>query len=179
MVPVAILKAVEDAASVVQGSSDEGGEYFAMSLVESKLAAAVPDGSIIILPLTPPTDGQVIDFTYLAASKHMIHVLPQPLFTYGQCTAYSDGTGERPVPVGNSLKFPSATKYLVATVELVGLMRSSLGPEVSIPLYHPGKEAMRSPAECWGGAGGRVQGQTKRYVHIHLGSRGSETTNKE
>jgi hypothetical protein len=38
MVPGAILKAVEDATSVVPGSSDEGGEYFAMSLVESKLA---------------------------------------------------------------------------------------------------------------------------------------------
>jgi hypothetical protein len=64
MVPGSILKPVEDAASVVQGSSDEGSEYLAMSLVESMLAAAVPDGSVIILPLTLPTDGQVIDFTY-------------------------------------------------------------------------------------------------------------------
>jgi hypothetical protein len=85
MVPGAILKAVEDAASVVQGSSDEGGEYFAMSLVESKLAAAVPDGAIITLPLTPPTDRQVIDFTYLAASKHVLSPLPYGHSTFTVC----------------------------------------------------------------------------------------------
>jgi hypothetical protein len=87
MVPGAILKAVEDASSVCAGSSDEGGEYFAMSLVASMPAASVPDGSVIILPLTAPSDGERTVFSYLASSKLMfikIHVRPQPLFTYGQ-----------------------------------------------------------------------------------------------
>lgn len=133
MAPGAILKAVEDAASVVTGSTDEGGEYLSMSLVQSMLAADIPDASIIILPLTPPADGQVMDFTYLAASKHMfikIRIRPQPMYTYGRCMAYSDGTEERLVPVGTHLKFPSSTKYLVATPELVDLIQSSLVPEV-------------------------------------------------
>jgi hypothetical protein len=71
MVPYAILKTVEDAASVVQGSFDEGGEYLAKFLVESKLVEAVPDGTIIILPLAPPTYGQVTDFTYLATNGRL------------------------------------------------------------------------------------------------------------
>jgi hypothetical protein len=114
----AILKAVEDASSVVAGSTDEGGKHLSMSLVESMLAANVPDGSIIILLLMPPTEGQAMNFTYLAASKHMfirIHIRPQPMYTYGQCMAYSDGTEETLVPVGTPVKFPSSTKCLVAT----------------------------------------------------------------
>jgi hypothetical protein len=132
MAPGAMLRAVEDASSVIAGSTDERGEYLAMSLVEVIPAAGVPDGSVIILPLTSPSEGELSNFTYLAASAHMyirIHVRPQPLFTYGQCMAYSDGAEERVVPVGARVKFPSSDNYLVATPELVGLMRSSIGPE--------------------------------------------------
>jgi hypothetical protein len=135
LAPGAILRAVENASSVVPGSSDEDGEYLAMSLVVSKPAADVPEGSIVILPLTPPSEGEVTDFSYLAASKHMflkIRKRPQPLFTYGQCVAYSDGTAERLVAVGESVKFPSATNYLVSTDELVSLIRTSVGPEVQL-----------------------------------------------
>jgi hypothetical protein len=73
-----------------------------MPLVASMPAASVPDGSVIVLPLTAPSDEECTDFTYLASSKLMfikIHVRPQPLFTYRQCMAYSDGTAERLVPV--------------------------------------------------------------------------------
>jgi hypothetical protein len=81
--------------------------------------------------------------------------------------AYSDRTGEQPVPVGTSLKFPSATKYLVATVELVGLMRSSLGPEVSIPLNDtiPAKRPCVRPL----GVGGsrRKSARTNQNVRPH------------
>jgi hypothetical protein len=55
--PGAILKAAEEASSVVAGSTDEEGEYLSMSVVESMLVLNVPDGSIIILPMTPPTVG--------------------------------------------------------------------------------------------------------------------------
>jgi hypothetical protein len=61
-----------------------------------------------------------------------IHMRPQPFFTYGQCVAYSDGTVERLVAVGDSVRFPSATNYLVSTDELVGLIRTLGGPEVRL-----------------------------------------------
>jgi hypothetical protein len=43
--------------ATVPGSSDEDGECLAMSLVVSKPVADVPEGSIVILPLTPPSEG--------------------------------------------------------------------------------------------------------------------------
>jgi hypothetical protein len=43
LAPRAILRAVENASSIVPDSSDEDGEYLAMSLVVSKPAADVPD----------------------------------------------------------------------------------------------------------------------------------------
>jgi methylmalonyl-CoA mutase cobalamin-binding subunit len=54
MAPGAMLRAVEDASSVIAGSTDERGEYLAMSLVEVMPAAGVSDGPVIILPLTSP-----------------------------------------------------------------------------------------------------------------------------
>jgi hypothetical protein len=155
MAPGAVLRAVEDASSVIAGSTDEGGEYLSMSLVESVSADRVPHGSIIILPLTPPTDGQTMDFTYLAASKHMfieVHYRPQPMYTYGQCVAYSDGTENRLIPVGNQVKFPSANKYLVATPDLVGLMRNSLEaePADSTPDMAPAKRPCARPLDTGG-----------------------------
>ena len=128
MAPGAILRAAENASSVQPGATDNAGEYMAMALVESVLAAAVPDSAVIILPLAEPVEGQILDFTYLAASSHMfvkINCRPQPRLTYGHCLAVSDGTAEPLVPIGSALKFPSVTNYLVAKPELVELLRES------------------------------------------------------
>lgn len=136
MAPGAILRAVENASSVVSTTSNDAGEYWAMQLVASIPADAVPEGSIIILPLTDPFEGEPLDFTYLASSKHMflrILAKPQPRLTYGLCVTYSDGTLERLVPLGTTIKFPSVANYLVAKPELVELMRLAMGPELRIP----------------------------------------------
>jgi hypothetical protein len=47
------------------------------------------------------------------------------------------------------VKFPSAVNYLVATLELVGLMRNSIGPEVRIPIKGnaPAKRVCVRPLE--------------------------------
>lgn len=113
------------------GASDDAGEYFEMSLAASMLAGNLPGGSIIVLKLVEP-----LDFTYVAASKHMfvrIHIRLQPRMTYGQCVAYTDGTVERLVPVGATVKFPSSTNYLIARPELVGLLSNSIDSEVRLP----------------------------------------------
>jgi hypothetical protein len=107
-----------------------------MSLAASMLAASVPDGSVDLLPLAMPLEGELLDFTYVPASKHLffrIHIRPQPQFTYGQCMAYSDGTLELLVPVGAIMKFPCGANYLVAQPESVELIRASIGPEVRLP----------------------------------------------
>jgi hypothetical protein len=54
--------------------------------------------------------------------------------------------------VGNQVKFPSASKYLVATPELVGLLRSSLGPEpvVTTSDIVPAKRPCTRPLDTGG-----------------------------
>ena len=120
MLPGMLLRAAENASSVVPGATDDAGEYLAMALIESIPAAMVPEASVIILPMVDPAEGEPLDFTYLASSKHLfirVHVRPQPRMTYGQCMAYSAGTVEKLVPVGTAVKFPSVTNYLVAKPE--------------------------------------------------------------
>lgn len=133
LAPDLVLRAVENASSVVPGATDDAGEYMAMALVDSIPAAAVPDGSIIVLPLAVSSEGTIKDFTYLAASSHMfitVNFRPQPRLTYGHCLAYTAGTMERLVPVGAAIKFPSVTNYLVAKPELVALLREVGTPNV-------------------------------------------------
>ena len=94
LAPDLVLRAVENASSVVPGATDDAGEYMAMALVDSIPAAAVPDGSVIILPLAVSNEGAIMDFTYLAASSHMfitVNFRPQPRLTYGHCLAYTTG----------------------------------------------------------------------------------------
>ena len=136
MAPGAILKAVENASSVVPGASDDAGEYMEMALVDSVPAAAVPNSAIIVLPLATPVEGAILDFTYLAASDHMfvrVNCRPQPRLTYGHCLAFSDGTAEPLVPIGAAIKFPSVTNYLVAKPDLVDLLRDPTTLSQRIP----------------------------------------------
>ena len=154
-VPDLILKAVEYASSVVQESTDDDGEYLAMTLVHSVPAATVPEESIIILPLAVPSEGALLNFTYLAASKHVfirIHVRPQPRLTYGQCMAYSYGTSEQLIPIGAFIKFPSAANYLVAKPEMVELMKDSIQPNVrrSLSDTTPAKRVCIRPLDTGG-----------------------------
>ena len=131
--PGAVLRAVENASSVELGATDDAGEYLAMAMVESTLAAAVLEGAIIVLPMTELVEGGRMDFTYLAASHLMfirVNFRPQPRLTYGQCIAYTDGFEELPVPVGTTFKFPSVTNYLVAKPELVTVLRNTSVPNL-------------------------------------------------
>ena len=135
LAPGVVLKAVENASSVVQCATDDAGKYLAIAMVDSMLATAVPEGAIIVLPLTNLVEGNPMDFTYLAASQMMfvrLNFRPQPRLTYGHCMAYSDGIDERSVPVGTAFKFPSVSNYLVAKPELVTLLRNMSVPSVRV-----------------------------------------------
>jgi hypothetical protein len=104
--------------------------------------------------------------SFLASNKHMfisVHVRPQPISTYGQCMAYSAGTVEHPVPVGTFVKFPSATRYLVAKSELVELMRDAIGPDVRLLLSDaiPAKRMCVRLPDTGGEQAEDVEGKTK------------------
>ena len=94
MLDGSMLHAVEHASSVVDASSDEVGEFYAMAMIQAVPAAQVPENAVIVIPLTPPEEGQVLDMTYVAASSLMflhVHEKPQARMTYAHCAAYSTG----------------------------------------------------------------------------------------
>lgn len=132
---VALLQALEHASLVLPTSSDNEGEFYAMAMAHVLPAAAVPNEAIIVIPLTPPEDGQALDFTYLAASKSMfvqVHEKPQARMTYGHCLAYSTGVTDRPVVIEGTLKFPTTVNFIVAKPRLVDAIRAAVGPVVDI-----------------------------------------------
>jgi hypothetical protein len=98
-------------------SSDEAGEYFAMAIAVKVQAAQVPNGSLVIVPLAPPTRGSEADMSYLASVPIMflkLDGLPQPISTYGQCFALSEGADDFDIPTGSLFKFPSLSHYVLA-----------------------------------------------------------------
>jgi hypothetical protein len=76
---------------VVAASSDDGGETFALFATVVP-AESVPDGSIMIIPLTPPSEEDILNFIYLAREKSMfvkLHETPRERNTYGHVMSYS------------------------------------------------------------------------------------------
>ena len=108
-------------------------------------AANVPADAVIILPLAPPAQDMVADFTYVAASRTVfvqVHDKPQVRMTYGHCMGYSAGIGGLPMEVGMLLKFPSQPNYLVAKPRLLAAIRAA------VPLGQtagPGAECAKRP----------------------------------
>ena len=113
-------------------SSDEAGEYFAMAIALKVPAAQVPNGSLIIIPLVPPLRGSEADMSYLASVPLMflkLDGLPQPISTYGQCFALSEGADDFDIPNGSLFKFPSLSHYVLARPPVVA--RLHLSPQTS------------------------------------------------
>ena len=55
----AMTRALEHAASIVAGHTDDEGEYFAMMMATSVPAADVPANSVVLIPLDAPLADQV------------------------------------------------------------------------------------------------------------------------
>ena len=85
LAPPSNLKAVEHASSLEDTCTDDAGEYYSMAMAESVAAGQVPDGAVIVLPLSEPTEDQRLDFTFLASSPLVflrVYSKPQPRMTY-------------------------------------------------------------------------------------------------
>ena len=127
----ALLHAIENAASVVAGHTDDDGEQYAMQMAFSVPAADVPANSVVVIPLDAPQVDETVNFTFLARCKSMylqVHERPQTRMTYGHCANFSAGTVDRPIPIGALVKFPSLSHYLVAQPRLLQALRVSLEP---------------------------------------------------
>jgi hypothetical protein len=87
-----------------------------------------------MVPLAPPADNEVLDFTFEARAKAMfvtIFETPQSRNTYGRVASYSTGTVDK--PVGTLVMFATPNKFIVAKWRLVYPMRDSEGAEVDLP----------------------------------------------
>ena len=117
MVSEDVFRLIEAAASAVTTSTEEFGEYFAMSLVQIVTAELLPAESIIVIPLSAPAEGGIFDLTSIATVQLMfiqVHDKPQPLRTYGRCVGYSTGTLDRPLELGAMVRFPTTAHFIMA-----------------------------------------------------------------
>ena len=159
-----LLDASENASLVQAAATNEDGEAYGVSSAAVVAAGNVPADSVIILPLSPPTQDIAADFTYIAASRTVfvqVHDKLQVRMTYGHCMGYSAGIGELPTEVGVLLKFPSQPNYLVAKPRLLAAIRAA------VPLGQtagPGAECAERPCIRQPVAGGGFRGACKRYV---------------
>ena len=130
-----MLRQLEHAASVAATSSDDDGEFFNL-LAAVQPAGEVVAGSIIVVPLKVPAEGEPLDFTFVASSKAMfvtVFETPQVRNTYGHVASYSTGTEDRPFPVGTLIKFATPPQFIVAKCRLVHAIRTAGGAEVELP----------------------------------------------
>jgi hypothetical protein len=151
-----LLHALEHASSPTQVASDDDGEYYAMALAEVVTAAAVPNEAVIIIPLTPPQDGEVLDFTYLARSHDMfvqVHEKPLQRMTCGHVLGHSAGTVDPPTVFEEVFKFPTSTTFIVAKPRLVLAIRAATGPCIEVDKQLAAEVSKRQYGGC-GRAGG-------------------------
>ena len=149
MLDGAMLHAVEHASSVADTSTDELEEFYAMAMIQTVPAAQVLENAVIVIPLTPPQEDQVLDMTYVAASSLMflhVHEKPQVRMTYAHCAAYSTGVEEVPIPISTMVKFPSVTSFLVARPRLVAAILATMCGEVDVMAgTEPKRQCVRQP----------------------------------
>ena len=135
LAPASILRAVENASSLEDACSDDAGEFYSMAMAESVAAGLVPDGAVIVLPLSEPMDDQRLDFSFLASSPLVflrVFSKPQPRMTYCQVAGYTAGARDRPLSLLEKVKFPSVSNYLVAKRDLLDAIRDASGPGVDV-----------------------------------------------
>ena len=177
-----LLRALEHAASVAEGHTDDDGEQFAMQMVRSIVATEVPVNSIIVVPLSAPRADEVLDFTFLAASKLMffqVHEKPQIRMIYGNCSQYSVGTTDLPLPIGSFMKFSSLSQYLVAQPQLLEAVQMSLSPAVVVAAGgEPAKSPCLRPLEVGGEQAEDTAGKTKGMSIVDLDRGEHPTRNK-
>jgi hypothetical protein len=115
---------------VTSTSTDDEGETYAL------FASVIPaeDVSIMIVPLKPPAEEDVLDFTFLSSGKSLfvkIHEVPRGRNTYGHVASYSAGTVDKPYPVGATIRFATTTNFVIAKPRLVAAIMGAVGAEVN------------------------------------------------
>jgi hypothetical protein len=170
-----LLRAIENAGSVVATSTDDAGEYYAMAMAAVVPTAELLEGAIIVIPLTSPRADEALDFTFVAGADCMyfqVHGVPQSRCTYGHCAAYSADAPDRPVEIGAVFKFATVASVILARHQLAAAVRAVQGVDVELPVHQaPEKrQCVRQPevlGELADEAGTRPKGMSTYLLDLN------------
>lgn len=98
------------------------GEAFAMMMADRVSALEVVAGSTILVPVNPPADGQVINFTYMSTCPVAFLVLrgrPGVFTSFAEVIGFTNDIVNRPLEVGLTVQFPTPDFFLVAKGDLL------------------------------------------------------------
>ena len=166
-----IARLIELSGTLLPTSTDDFGEYFAMSLIRSTPSGDMQPDSTIAIPVAEAGEEEVFDFTFVAKSRLMFVRLqdcPQPLQTYGRCVAYSAGEGERPLAIGTMVRYPTIPHFIVAKPDLEVAVYSNQGfdangPPETLPEKHQCVRPLGEDGELVDDTRSRVKG-TSTFV---------------
>ena len=131
--PTSLLKGLEDAALATLISTDIAGDLFNCSRALKVALSDIAPEAIIMIPLFAMEDATVMNSSALAIGS-MVYIRldyqPQPRAVFGSCIAYSEGAGDREVPIGGRVQFPPPAHFLVAKPLLVELIDSMSGTAI-------------------------------------------------
>ena len=68
----ALVRALENVASIVAGNTDDNDEQYAMQMAFSVPAADVPASAIVVIPQDAPKADEVFGFTFIASCKSIV-----------------------------------------------------------------------------------------------------------
>ena len=128
LVAGALQHALEHAASIVAGYTDDDGELYAMQMVFFVHSLEVPANSVIVIPLDTPREDAVLNFAFLASCKSLflkVHEKPQTRMTYGHCTNFSaSARSERESPEVSAINQLSSSTATVSASHACKLDRA-------------------------------------------------------
>lgn len=128
MVSGELARLIDISGAISPTSTEESGEYYAMSFVQVLPAELVLVDSIMVIPLVEAPDEVAFDFTFLATAPLMfilLHETPQPLRTYGRCVGYMRAVGDLPLALGAMLRFTTIPQFVIAKRDMAKAVRES------------------------------------------------------
>ena len=130
-----LLRQFEHASSFEPTATNDEEETYVLFAAKCR-GNAVPDGSIIIVSLTPPIESDVLNFTFMASGGAMfikLHETPRERNTYGHVASYSVCLAVQPDPVGKLIKFATMIDFAITEPQLVAAIIGATGAAVDIP----------------------------------------------
>ena len=111
------------------------GEEFAITRAERVTALSLGQGKTVLVPISVPEEGTVVDFAFLSSSQMAyltIRGRPGVHATFAQIIGYTTGVDSCPLPVGSLVKFPTPTFFLAAIGDQLAATTRRIGTSADV-----------------------------------------------